>query len=668
MARVTLLMLAGSFCAAGLAQMRPMEHPILDKQYAYLKARQEGHFADAAARRDEARAMLRTIPAEAIQFPGWVERVVQMYSASGRTLQARSVLEEALARIGRSAWMRVSMLNAMARLWQQDGNLLTAVNYFEQAASVSEAARASVPEPPVNQAVRLFDGLPPDLVLIYDQLAYLNTELGRRDALAGVVEKIRRLAAKEDDGRLASLLERYSSVEEAVAFLSRRIERAPVGEQAGLASQLAHLYSGWARYDEAIGTLQPAIAAATAAGDDAGWLKENVIWVLREAHRLDEVDSLYKEMLAESRDGANGNRSSVISKYANYLYDTGRSAEGKSLIQDYMMSANLTHDQEAGLFYTLSTFASKSGDRERASEYAQRAVAQQAADKARVVLGPEIEPDMRAALSDAQAGRVEEALSRMREAMDRAWRAWDRSRIVWYAPQVALALAQHNSAIAAQQVFDQLFSVLEVWAPDDPQPLLRAAEECLRFLISDENRRSEAPVVLDRLRYLQADAHGAGTQHVRQLLEFQLQLESARRAPAAELRIAQDLVEMEESLSGPTSVRYLEALHVLAVRRDANGDTDGALALHLRRIRIADEAFSNREVMPANVRIDAAHFLAHYRKHDEADRLADEALALSRNWRPDKARDIARQCEEIRGSRQDKNARTWGRSFSGIMQ
>jgi hypothetical protein len=217
-------------------------------------------------------------------------------------------------------------------------------------------------------------------------------------------------------------------------------------------------------------------------------------------------------------------------------------------------------------------------------------------------------------------------------------------------------------------IFDRVLTVAGGWAADTPGPLISATEEYVRFLIANESRRNEVPGVLDRLRDVQTDAHGAGTQDALRLLDFQLQLESARHAPAAELRVAQDLVDTEESLSGPTSVRYLEALYVLALRRDANGDMDGALALHMRRIRIADDAFSNREEMPVNVRIDAAHFLAQHRKHDEADRLADQAVGLAQDWRPDKAQDIARQGEEIRGSRQEKNARIWGRSFSGIMR
>src|SRR5215831_8446307 len=83
------------------AQNLPVD-PIMAKRDAVWKARREGRFAEAAAHREEARALLRTLPAsDPAQFQFWAVTVAQLYQQGGRTAEARAVAEEALAMLGK---------------------------------------------------------------------------------------------------------------------------------------------------------------------------------------------------------------------------------------------------------------------------------------------------------------------------------------------------------------------------------------------------------------------------------------------------------------------------------------------------------------------------------------------------------------------------------------
>src|SRR5580704_7412061 len=120
-----------SCCVVALSQDRQID-PLESAVQSYQDARAQGNFAEAAARREEARTLLARTPVDSPQFGNWVQSVQQIYQNSGRRAQARAILTDALARansLGESHPVRIQLLNMLADSWQSDGNLLKAVTY-----------------------------------------------------------------------------------------------------------------------------------------------------------------------------------------------------------------------------------------------------------------------------------------------------------------------------------------------------------------------------------------------------------------------------------------------------------------------------------------------------------------------------------------------------------
>jgi tetratricopeptide (TPR) repeat protein len=164
------------------------------------------------------------------------------------------------------------LLQNLSQLWRQDGNLLKAVAYLDQAAAEAEKASSTPakPGPPRNQPWFIASGamrvqFTPDLGGMYQELADLNRQLGRQEAAQMNVRKLQSLATLRDDSRYAWFLARFGGFEEAAAMFRRQIDRAnSAGEAANTWQQLASLYAGAERYDEAIATVQKGLAALPA--------------------------------------------------------------------------------------------------------------------------------------------------------------------------------------------------------------------------------------------------------------------------------------------------------------------------------------------------------------------------------------------------------------------
>jgi tetratricopeptide (TPR) repeat protein len=138
--------LAYFLCASPLlaqtGRPEPQQAPIDALIQSYQSAYSNGKFDEAAAKRDQAKALLSQIPVADPQFVIWAQRVSQLYDSGGFSQQARAVLEQALARVaalGDQSPGRVALLSALANAWQQDRNLLKALGYTEQAAAAAEA-------------------------------------------------------------------------------------------------------------------------------------------------------------------------------------------------------------------------------------------------------------------------------------------------------------------------------------------------------------------------------------------------------------------------------------------------------------------------------------------------------------------------------------------------
>ncbi len=192
------------FSLVAAAQPLMQQDPLDTAIQAVWQSRTQGNFEGAGAAREQARALLQRVPVDSPRFAGWVQQVAQIYQASGWNAKARAILEESLTRaapLGDSHPSRLAILNALGESWRQDGNLLKAVGFLEQAA----ASQATAPPPATAQIVHRavmfsgkffsYDGSPsPDpnggALYAYTRLAELYRQLGRPDAVAAIAVKI----------------------------------------------------------------------------------------------------------------------------------------------------------------------------------------------------------------------------------------------------------------------------------------------------------------------------------------------------------------------------------------------------------------------------------------------------------------------------------------------
>src|SRR5713226_880064 len=94
MPRGSLLLL---FCTVALGQPQPGE-PFDRAIQSFQQARAHGNPAEAAARREEARGLVEKMPAGSPQWEGRVQNLAQMYQGSGRHIEGRAVVQDALSR------------------------------------------------------------------------------------------------------------------------------------------------------------------------------------------------------------------------------------------------------------------------------------------------------------------------------------------------------------------------------------------------------------------------------------------------------------------------------------------------------------------------------------------------------------------------------------------
>ena len=207
---------------------------------------------------------------------------MQLYQNSGLNGQARAILQEALNRIGTLPdWhpSRIAMLSTLADSWQQDGSLLKAAGLLEQVAAAQAAAPPVTASQPAMRGVVVsgfresccaFGGYVANGINLYIHLADLYQQLGRPDAVAAVVAKMRAVASK-NEGQLAGYFEQHGQLEEAAAIYKKLAEQsADVPEtQANSWQSLANIYSRQQHYADAIDAIQRAIAAVQSS-DQAG--------------------------------------------------------------------------------------------------------------------------------------------------------------------------------------------------------------------------------------------------------------------------------------------------------------------------------------------------------------------------------------------------------------
>ncbi len=647
---------------AAVAQMRQQQDPLDTAIQAVWQARSSGQFGVAAAAREQARALLQRAPADSPRFAGWVQQVSQFYQSSSLNGQARAILQDALARtsvLGDSNPSHIAMLNALGESWRQDGNLLKAVGYLEQAA----AAQAKAPPlPPAQSATGAAfsgkfsgayfgGGYTGNVINAYTRLADLYRQLGRPDAVAAIAAKIRTLAAN-DQNTLARFYEQHGQFDEAASIYKQLAEQAADPQTKGYAWQsLANVYASQEDYAGATAAIQQAIAAMQSSDNpgirgQAVWMRQNLTNYMRQAGELDQADQVYRQLLQESRGAPQ--ESQMLGMYANYLADTKRGAQGETLLQDYLASGSPADPQEkANILFNLSNVARRTGDDKSGDEYAKAAQALQPPPTfpaGQIRIGEEMQ-QAQAALNQH---RWNDAYDLALRAMDGAPQAVDGQQVEWSVPQVAYALAANKEPAKAEQLFQRLFALAQTWKVDSMQPLITVTQAYEGFLTNQRDRRSEAPAAIEQYRSALIDANGSESGSLLEPLRMRIAFEQSDSQWANAQASARDLLEWQESLSGNSSDFYLADLQTAARLYEASGDSARALPLLRKAIGIADLLDTpNSDWRRSQTRMEAAMLLARMGQFDEAETLGAEAVALQRPMRTPNV-GLSQQLEQIR--------------------
>jgi len=490
----------------------------------------------------------------------------------------------------------------------------------------------------------------------YQQLADLYQQLGRPDAVAATVKRM--VAIAKDPGSSAQFYEQQGQLEEAAAIYTKQAEQADPWTRAGALQSLAIVYQQEQRYAEAADALQQATAALNASGKPESqhqmiWCRMNLARVLNLAGETSAADQLYEQLLAEALNSAEGTYLQVLSGYVNYLVETKRDAQGQALLKGYLTShSNLQPQEEANLLFQLANGAVRSGNSKLGDQYQQAALEKQRgsqppAPPPQTLIGP----DLQAAETAVGAGKLDESLEIGLRAIANASLAADRDQVGWQIPNLATKLANKKRSENAEQLYARLFTAVEGWSADSPQALISTLQNYIRFVIPQDSLWKEAPGALKRLHDVIVSAQGPASISLWTVLGLRVEYERARGTPQGAIAIDQEMLTLQESLSGNTSEGYLSAAEVLAHEYRSRGDWGRAITIFRRNAEIADLAFRAGDMRRAQVRITAAMALAQQRQFDEAEKLATEAVAISKTLRPPQGEMFTNQLEQIRKMR-----------------
>ena len=601
---------------AALAQPSPRQNPLDAAIQAVWQARNNGRFEEAVAARDQARALLPRAPVDSPQFAYWVQQVAQLYQNSNWNAQARTILQEALDRtrpLGDAHPSRNAVLNVLSNSWQQDGNLLKAVGYLEQAAAAQPAT--------------------PGIIYTYTSLAGLYRQLGRPDAVAAIAVKIRALASTNQTA-LARFYEQNGQLDEAAAVYRKLAEQSTDPQAKANAWQsLSSLAVRQEHYADAAAAMQQAIASLPSLNQPGIrnppiWMQQNLASYLLKAGQIDQAGEVYRQLQRESQGAPQ--ESQAMTAYASFLAETNRAAQAESLLKDYLAeSPHLDGQHKRMVLFNLAFIAGKTG--KAADEYLRAAQALEppqprpAPPTGQILIGEE----MRKAGEAANQHRWDDAYTLALHAIDIAAQAADGQQVVWSVFQVAQGLAMNKEPARAEQLFQRLLALARTWSADNMQPLIAVTQNYVRFLMSQPGRLGEVPAAIEQYRSVLTDANGPDSaslaEPLRLNIEFELSHSQWEKAQAS----ARDLLELQESLSGNTSEPYLSDLQIAARVYEASGDPLRALPLRRQAVTIVDLLCTpSRDWRRSQTRMDAALALARLGQFDEAVTLAGEALAL----------------------------------------
>jgi hypothetical protein len=676
-------------CTLAPGQFEPRD-PFDRAMQSSQQARTQGNPGEAAARREEARKLLEQMPAGLPQWAGRVQNLAQAYQGSGRHVQARAVVQDALMRANAlPEWnpAHIQLLNTLAEFWQQDGNLLKALSYREKAVAAFEAtppgasSDAAQAMPPGVPSMVASTGRLPGVIngrftsafrgannsYLYDQLANLYRQLGRPEATAKVMTKMRSLI-QNDPGALAHSYEQDGDLDAALAVYQKQAADTAAKPQAQIwdtvapLQSIASLYERENRLADAAAMLDQAAARLDASGEpsarnQAAGLRLRVASLLQRSGQRQAADQAYQALLNEPADRSQDLRSQVVQQYANYLSETDRGSQGSQMLKDYLANhTDLQPWQEANILFGLSQIARKAGQKDLAEDYQRAATEKQRAQQAQPVqLGLLIGPELQKAQTAINQGNVDEAVSLALDAIASASSAPDGEQVAWQVPNLAAQLANRKAPEKAEQIYWALFPLLEARAVDNVGAPAQALQQYARFLMGQKDRWGDAALAIDRYRDNVVAAQGADTAGMMQVQQLRIELAQIKGAHEEAEQKAEELLALEESLSGATSSSYLRAAQTAANVYQSSGKMDRALALHGQIVAIADRTLSARDAQRGFLRMNAAMAFATARQFDQAERLANEAIAVGEALyppRPDLFRSQAAQIEKMKANAQ----------------
>jgi tetratricopeptide (TPR) repeat protein len=674
-------------CSTVVLSQVPPREPFEVAIQLYRDARAVGNFDQAHARREEARSLLALTPLDSPMLPSRVQMVAQLYQSSGWHAQARAVVEDELSRaisLVESHPVRIQLSNMLADFWQQNGNLLRALSYREKIVAALEASPASASPDAAQPRLNALTGTAPvrrvaggfgltgaiqafspgrgaNSTQAYQQLSDLYRQLGRPEAAAKIVAKMRSLI-QNDPRALAAFYESQGNLDEAVALYKKLAEQAAANPQSqvweaiGPLQAIANLYQRDQRWDDAAATLEQAASRLEASGgagahNQAVGMRLNIANLLQQAGQSQAADKLYQTLAAETaNDDSNGTLLQVLQGYAAHLSNTKRPELAEDLLKGYLANhADLQPGQEMNILFSLSGIERNAGRKELADEFQHAAMEKQrAAQPQNPPQGLVIGPDFQKAQLALNQGNLDEAVNLALHAMASASLARDGEQVGWQVPSIAAGLAGWKAPEKAEQLYHQLLALLHTWSTDNTMPLIQVQQQYARFLIGQKDRWGEAPAAIERYRENLVLAEGAETSDLEQVMNLRIDFARARGALGETVQIAEELLAFEESLSGTTSANYMRAAQTLANVYQSAGNPERALALHRQIVAIADLTLSPNETPRGFVRINAAFAFANARRFDEAEGLVNEALAIGERMRPPQSKLFAAQAEQIR--------------------
>ncbi len=364
------------------------EDPFQQIINAYWTAQNEGRFEDAVRYREESRKLLAKLAPDAPQFAGSAGTIAGLYSNGAMSMEARSILEAALDRMGPALPGRIDLLNRLADLWEEDKNLLKSLFYREKAVAALESGQGAAP-PGASAAAwtesRVYVGnrrsgsfYPgPDNTYAYQRLAELYRKLGRPDAAAATRVRMRALA-KNDDLRLAALAEQEGNTNEAAALYKRLAEKAAQEAPSdpwrgmGMYQSLARVYQRDGRYADAAAALRQAVGVLESSSkpevrNQAMGMQQQVANALKQAGDVEGAERSYRQMLEQAPAEM---QFQAVTSYANFLGETERAGQGMQLVNDYLARGAARQPwEESNALMTLSQLARRAGDSKLADQY-----------------------------------------------------------------------------------------------------------------------------------------------------------------------------------------------------------------------------------------------------------------------------------------------------------